>query len=187
MPLTNNTFFKPSNGRYIGDFLGTEDGPRFDRKKDDGTVKNEGTILWNFQLYNQDGTPVVDDKSGQTPAVGQGMTSETVGIGRGVEAKARRWLRALLAAKGHVFDDNIDPNEMVQMALGARVILNFGRSAGGKDGTLIDIEPFSAVPAGVLGAPAPPPLAPGATAAIPAVEPALVYATAGSKTDNLPF
>ena len=180
MPLKNSTFFKPQNGRYIGDFIGTEDGPRFDRKKDDGTVKNEGTILWHFQLYNQDGTPVIDDKTSQTPAVGEGMTSETVGVGRGVEAKARRWLRALLAANGHVFDDNVDPNEMVKLALGARVILNFGRSASGKDGTLLDIEPFSQIPAGAPVTPAPPPLAPGATAAIPAVDPAAVYAVASA-------
>lgn len=179
MPLTNSTYFKPKNGRYIGDFIGTEDGPRFDRKKDDGRVVNEGTVLWNFQLYNQDGTPVVDDKSGQSPAVAQGMTSETTGVSKtGVQAKARIWLRALLASKGLVFDPDAEPNEQVQLALGARVILNFGRSPGGKDGTLLDIEPFNAVPAGVPVTPAPPPMAPGASAVIPAVDPAAVYAAA---------
>lgn len=203
MPLKNGTFFKPANGRYIVDFLGTEDGPRFDRKKDNGTVKNEGTIIWNFSLYNQDGSPVVDPGTGQSPAQAQGMTSETVGVGRGVEAKARRWLRALLAARGQAFDDAIDPNMLVQRAIGARAIGNFGRSAGGKDGTLLDIEPFSpgagaVVDSGLVNIAVMPGTqvnhgnisvsgAPGASATIPAVEPAAAYAAASGEPDDLPF
>lgn len=187
MPFTENTFFKPANGRYVGDFIGTEDGPPQTRIKDAGTPKErsvtEGTMLWNFQLYNQDGSPVVDPNTGASPAVVQGMSSQTMGVGRGVEAKARTWCRALLAAKGEVFDENMDPNERVRRALGARAILNFGRSAGGKDGTLKDIEPFS--PQAVAPMAAPVTAAPGATASIPAVA---AYAAASVEPDDsLPF
>lgn len=158
-------------------------------------------MLWNFKLYNQDGTPVTDTISGASPAVAQGMSSTTMGIGRGVEAKARRWCRALLAAKGQTFDENMNPNDRVAHALNARVILNFGRSAGGKDGTLLDIEPFSpsagaVVDSGLVNIAVMPGTqvnhgnisvsgAPGATATIPAVEPAAAYAAASA--DDLPY
>lgn len=191
MPFKQNNYFKPANGRYLGVFVGTEDGPPQTHKKDDGRVVTEGTMLWNFQIYDlQTRQPIINPMTGQSPAVAQGMSSETVGIGKnGVPAKARTWMSALLATVGRIFDDDIDPNVQIASVLNAQVILNFGRSQTGKDGTLLGIEPPAPVQPAAVAAPAPataPPtpeaLAPapdapapvavavGAVAAIPPVE-----------------
>lgn len=168
MPFKNSTFFRPANGRYLGIFIGTEEGPEQTHKKDDGRLVTEGTMLWSFQIYDlQTRQPIVDPQTNSAPAVAQGMSSQTVGIGKnGVPAKARTWMSALLAANGRVFEDAMDPNEQIAFCLNAQVILNFGRSQTGKDGTLKDIEPLPPVNAAAPVAP----VAVGAVAAIPPVE-----------------
>ena len=159
MPLTSGSFYKPDNGRYLGVFLGLKDGPTVQARKDDGRVVNEPRMLWPFQLYDiQTRQPITNPLTGEAPAVAEGMSSQTTGVSQtGTEAKARVWLRALLAAKGMTFDPDGDPNAQAQAAVGAQVILNFGRSPrAGKDGTLLSIEPPApAVPG--IGAPTPPP------------------------------
>ena len=162
MPLQSSSFFKPENGRYLGVFLGLKDGKMVEHTKDDGRKVAEPTMLWQFQLYDlQTRQPVANPLTGETPAVAEGMSSQTTGVSNtGQDSKARTWLRALLAAKGMAFDADAlarDPNGVAQSVIGAQVILNFGRSPrAGKDGTLLSIEPPAPSVPGI-GAPTPPP------------------------------
>ena len=135
-------WYKPNNGAYIGDFIGVQQGMPQEHKQSDGSVKRGDTVRWQFLLYNFDGTPVVDPKTSAI-AVAEGLSSDTVGIGKGVPAKARGWLSKLLEAKGLQFvepGNEGDVLTMIEQAKGARVILHFGKSQGGKDGTLTEIE-----------------------------------------------
>lgn len=167
-------FFKPANGRYIGVFKGTANGMPQTRTEN-GKTKTTNTIRWLFDLYNMDGTPVLDPKNGGLASV-DGLSSDSVGIGRGVPAKGRLWLIALLNAKGLQFSEpsnGDDVNRMVDAAVGATVQLVFGRSQSGKDGTLTEVEPYVAAPA-----PAPVAAAPVAPLPVAPVAPAPVAAPA---------
>jgi len=164
-------FFKPANGRYIGIFKGVANGPVQNRPAEDGKpARTTGTIRWLFDIYNLDGTPVLDPSTGTGPASVDGLSSDSVGIGRGVPAKGRLWLRSLLAAKDLQFmepGNGEDVNRMVQAAIGAQAVLTFGNNTKGIGGTLKEIE---AMPATALAAPAPAPVAaPVAEAPVPQV------------------
>ena len=185
MPLQSGSFYRPENGRYQGVFVGLKDGPMVTVTKDDGRIVKEPRMLWQFQVYDvQTGQPIVNPMTGESPAVAEGMSSQTTGVSAtGTEAKARIWLRALLAAKGLTFNPDGNPNEQAQQALGARVILHFGKGPrGGKDGTLLSIEPPPVSYPGVgapVPTPPPAPPAPGWVAApIPVEAPAPVGAMA---------
>lgn len=146
----SSQFYKPQNGRYIGEFIGTEDGPQQKQRNDKGEEVIRNTIKWQFHIYNMmDGSVVIDPNTGEA-AIAEGLSGDSVGMGRGVPAKARGWLTKLLAANGKEFVDPTKPedvDEMVRQALGAKVVLNFGRSPqAGKDGTLLEIEQFTPAP-----------------------------------------
>lgn len=159
-------FFKPTNGRYVGQFLGIKDGPQqtyTDKDEKTGEVKTKtgNTIKWLFRLYNLDGTPVIDPKTPGEVAVPEGMSSDKVGTSNtGQYAKARVWLTKLLESKGLGWVDPQDAaavQAMVDAAVGVFVYLTFA-NVKDKSGNLTEIErmvqPGAApVPAPVFAAP----------------------------------
>jgi len=185
-------FFKPANGRYIGIFKGVANGPVQNRPAEDGKpARTTGTIRWLFDIYNLDGTPVLDPSTGTGPASVDGLSSDSVGIGRGVPAKGRLWLRSLLAAKDLQFmepGNGDDVNRMVQAAIGAQAVLTFGNNGKGIGGTLKEIEAMPATaPAAV--APVAAAVAPVAAAVAPQPVPvATPFVPGGSGTaPMMPF
>ena len=140
-------FFKPANGRYVGQFYGVRDGKpmTYTDKLEDGTTRTKtgNTMIWMFGLYNLDGTPVIDPKKPGEVAVGEGMSSDSVGVGRGTVAKARVWLTKMLESKGSAWvdpQDNDAVGAMVAFCQGVYVYLTFGKNTKGADGTLLEIE-----------------------------------------------
>lgn len=191
-------FFSPPNGRYIGVFRGTEDGPVTKQNKERNGVLvpvEQGTIRWLFDLYNQDGTPVINPSKPGVPAIGEGLSSDTVGVGRGTPAKGRVWLTKLLESKGLTFVEprtSEDVQAMVTNAIGAYAFLTFGNNRAGKPGTLVEVERYS----GAAPAPAPAPVAPVAApvfaapafaAPQPIPAPAPVAAPAAAAIPAMPF
>ncbi len=158
-------YYQPANGGYLGVFKGTRNGPA--GRSFDGKPPGK-TILWMFDGYNLDGTPLIDPKTGGH-AVIEGMTSDSVGVGQGVVAKGRIWLTAVLAAKGIPWTDPVSGQQvanMVASAVGATVALKVGNSTRGKSGTLLEVEPY--IPGAPVAAVAPvAPVAPLAPAAAP--------------------
>lgn len=148
MPFTNGSggdWFTPADGTYIGKFIGYEDGPEFPRQKiqEDGSTKtvNEGTMRWKFELKTTTGQVVINPKTDQQ-AVGEGLSSQTLGKGReGNEAKGRRWFRALYASRGETYPEGKNPQEIADGAIGASAILTY---EGGK---LKDVSPAIGVTA----------------------------------------
>lgn len=167
-------YFRPANGRYVGQFLGVEDGQPQTRTEN-GVTKTTNTIRWKFRLYNIDGTPVLDPKHPEGPATVDGLSSDSVGIGKGVPAKGRGWLTALLASKGLQFvepSNGEDVARMVGSAVDAWAFLTFGNNTKNVGGTLKEIEPYTQA-AAAQPAPAPVYAAPVAVAAPPVAAPAL--------------
>lgn len=137
--------------------------------------------IWKFETYNLDGTPVKNPKHPEVAAaISEGMSSQTVGVGRdGKSSKGRLWLTALLASKGLQFtppNTDDDVAAMVLAATGGYSYLTFGAAANGKV-YLLEIEPRieapevvtvpsvnveSSLPAG-YAIPAPAPFMPGGT------------------------
>ena len=154
-------FFSPANGRYHLQFLGIGDGPNTKQAKDDGRVVEAKTIKWFFAAYNLDGTPVIDPKKPGTVAVAEGLSSATLGVGRGTPAKGRIWLGKMLEAQNIAWTEptsNEIAQAMVASAVGAWVDGVFGKSRTGRDGTLLEIERLRAASAAL--APMPTPVAP---------------------------
>ena len=166
-------FFSPANGRYHLQFAGIGDGPRTKQKKDDGREVEGATIKWFFKAYNLDGTPLIDPKKPGEVATVEGLSSDTLGVGRGTPAKGRIWLSKMLEAQNVAW---IEPtsNEIAQAlvaaAVGAWVDGIFGKSRSGKDGTLLEIERLSAATSAPPPVAAPPPMPAVATPATYQVE-----------------
>lgn len=148
MPFNNGAggdWFTPADGTYIGKLIGFEDGPSFPRQREqpDGSTKTvqDATMRWKFELKTTMGVEVIDPKT-SAQAVGEGLSSTTLGKGReGNEAKGRRWLRALYASRGETYPEGKDPQEIANGALGASAILTY---EGGK---LKDVSPAIGVTA----------------------------------------
>ena len=140
-------FFQPANGRYHLQFLGIADGPKTKQKKDNGREIEQETIRWRFGTYNLDGTPVMDPKKPGELAVSEGLSSATLGVGRGTPAKGRVWLGKMLEAQNIAWVEptsNEIAQQLVAAAVGAWVDGIFGNSRGGRAGTLLEIERLSA-------------------------------------------
>lgn len=137
-------WFTPQDGTYLGKFIGYEDGPTVTNKKDqrDGSVKEvqETLIRWKFELRTTAGVPVIDPKTNEI-AIGEGLSSQTIGSNDESKAKARRWFRALYASMGQVFPGDKAPDEIANGAVGASAILQY---AGGK---LVEVSPAIGVAA----------------------------------------
>ena len=156
-------YFSPAVGRYIGQFTGTADGPVQDYPASDGKPARKGnTIRWFFNLYNLDGSPVVDPKKPGEVAVAEGLSSDTIGVGRGTEAKARVWFRKMLESKGLQWVDPTTQAELeaiIETCKGTFVYLTFGPKKGQGVGTVIsEMERLSPQP-GAAPAPTPAPAA----------------------------
>ncbi len=168
-------FFKPAPGMYIGEFRGYE---RTDRtfptrrtKKDEfgnevEEMVDEYKLRWSFGLSDTQGNPIIDPKK-NVQAVAQQLTSLTMGSGQGNEATARKYMRAILASKGQLFDDSVEPDELEQRGIGARVLMTYG-ARGNNPSSLLDVSPMMPQPTPASAA-APVAVAPGATAEIPPV------------------
>ena len=144
-------FFRPDNGNYFGEFIGTAEGRTWDRTREleDGTEEKyqAPSIEWLFKLTRTDGSAVMDPNTGEQ-AVGQGNTGVYLTwSGKGTEPKARVWARALAASKGIVFEDDLvntdeKANAFVASLYGTKVQLQFGKSPQAKtDGTLLTVSP----------------------------------------------
>jgi hypothetical protein len=92
-------FFKPANGGYYGIFRGTRNGPPQTRTEN-GHTKTQKTVIWMFDGYNLDGTPLLDPAKG-TQAIIEGMSSTSLGIGKGVPAKGRHLAPVHPRCQGH--------------------------------------------------------------------------------------
>jgi len=153
---SGKAFFRPENKTYVGEFIGVEDGPEWDRERDeeDGskTKYKAPSMDWLFKLTETTGGAVIDSQTGDQ-AIASGNTGTSMGTGRGNEAKARKWVRALCTSAGIVFDDDLVStdakcNELVARLVGTKALLTFGKSQQAKrDGTLLEVNPLVTVTA----------------------------------------
>jgi len=174
-------YFRPADGRYLAQFLGVKDGPpQTGINQNTNEPETRQTMLWMFGLYNVDQTPVVDPKKPGTVAEGQGMSGNSVGVGRGVPAKGRRWLMKLLEAAGNQWVEPTSGEQVEAMVASCTGTFVYVTYAGGKFAEIeVPQQAIAAAPvaAPVAVAPPPPPVAvPPAPVAPP--EPVAVAAPA---------
>ena len=159
--VSSGDFFTPNAGGYFAQFIGWKMGPRF---KNTDRPGDRASIRWQFRLWNQDGTPVIDPKTGDFGAA-EGLTGDSLGIGRGTIAKGRTWLTALRKAKGLEW---VEPNQanataLVEDCFGAVAYVTYGVKPGKQRVELLDIQalmpgvqlPNFQVPSPVTEAPSP--------------------------------
>lgn len=158
MPFTagssGGSFYKADNGTYVGEFIGVQDGPVWDRtrEKEDGSQEayKAPSMDWLFKLTKTTGEAVIDANTSEQ-AVGSGNTGTSMGTGRGNEAKARKWVRALCVSKGIPFEDDLVStdekcNALISQLIGTKALLTFGKSPQAKrDGTLLEVNPLVSV------------------------------------------
>ena len=167
-------FFTPNAGGYFAQFISWKMGPRF---KNTDRPGDRASIRWQFRLWNQDGTPVIDPKTGDFGAA-EGLTGDSLGIGRGTIAKGRIWLTALRKGKGLEW---IEPNQvnataLVEECFGAVAWVTYGVKPGKTRVELLEIQalmpgvqlPQFQLPTPVQQMPAQQPMAPATYAAPPA-------------------
>ncbi len=164
-------YFKPATGRYIAQLISFEDGPlqTYALKAGEAPKGPQQTMRWGFNLYNLDSTPVIDTKTG-TLAIYQALSSATVGVGKGTEAKARVWFRTLLSSKGIPFVEPKTDAEiaaMIAQAMGTFVYIDVPATGGPGVTSLTAMIPQPGAPAiaAFVVPPLPAPVAQAASAA----------------------
>ena len=198
-------YFSPAAGRYVGRFTGTADGPVQDYPASDGKPARKGnTIRWFFDLFNLDGSPVVDPAKPGAVAVAEGLSSDTIGVGRGTEAKARVWFRKMLESKGMEWRDPTTQAELdaiIETCKGTFIYLTFGPRKVGAGTQISELERLSpqpgaapvAVPAFIASVAAPvaaaaPVVAPLPVPSAPSFVPTQIPAPAGAAgIPSMPF
>ena len=151
-------YFSPAAGRYVGQFTGTADGPVQDYPATaDKPARKGNTIRWFFNLFNLDGSPVIDPAKPGTVAVAEGLSSDTIGVGRGTEAKARVWFRKMLESKGMEWRDPTTQAELdaiIEACKGTFIYITFGPKKVGAGTQISELERLSPQPGAPVAAPA---------------------------------